>query len=103
MAEPMNEPRGEPTTMINIAVLAVLMLLLAATIGLALIDIDHYLPGHGWGLPLAMGIAALKAALVVGYFMHVRYSDRLTRVFATAGFAWLGIMFVIVMIEVVTR
>ena len=103
MAEPINEAKGEPTTLVNLAVLTALMALLVVTVGLALIDVDRYLPGHGWGLPLAMAIASLKAMLVVAYFMHVRYGDRLTRVFAAAGFVWLGIMAVIVFIEIATR
>ena len=103
MAEPINDPKGEPTTRMNVAVLAALMALLVVTVGLALVDVDRYLPGRGWGLPLAMAIASLKATLVVAYFMHVRYGDRLTRVFASAGFVWLGIMAVIITIEVATR
>jgi cytochrome c oxidase subunit 4 len=95
--------RSEPTTAVNIGVLVALMALLAATIGLALIDVDRFLPGHGWGLPLAMAIACLKAALVVAYFMHLRYGERMTRVFAAAGFVWLGLMLTITMIEVATR
>ena len=103
MAEPIKEAKGEPTQMTNVVVLTTLMALLVLTVGLALVDVDRYLPGHGWGLPLAMAIASLKAVLVVAYFMHVRYGDRLTRVFAAAGLVWLGIMATIVMIEVATR
>lgn len=103
MAEPMIEHESEPTPAVNLTVLAALLALLAITIGLALVDVDRYLPGHGWAIPLAMGIAALKAALVVSYFMHVRYDTKLTRVFAAAGFVWLSILFVLVLIEVITR
>ncbi len=31
-----------------------------------------------WNKPIALGIATIKATLVVLYFMHVRYSSRLT-------------------------
>jgi cytochrome c oxidase subunit IV len=94
---------GEPTTRVNLVVLAALMALLAVTIGLAFVDLDRLLPGHGWGVIVALFIAALKAALVVAYFMHVRYGNRLTLVFALAGFVWLAILFVLVFLEVLTR
>jgi len=41
---------------------------------------------------VAITIAVIKALLVVLYFMHVRYSSRLTWVFAAAGFVWLVLM-----------
>jgi len=41
---------------------------------------------------IALLIAATKAALVILYFMHVRYAGRLTWVFVVAGFCWLAIL-----------
>ena len=41
---------------------------------------------------IAMGIAATKMALILLYFMHVRYSERLVWVFSAAAFLWLLIM-----------
>jgi len=41
---------------------------------------------------VAITIAVIKALLVVLYFMHVKYSSRLTWVFAAAGFVWLVLM-----------
>src|SRR4051794_27784427 len=38
-------------------------------------------------------IAAIKATLVILFFMHVRWSTRLTWVVAMAGFFWLLILF----------
>jgi cytochrome c oxidase subunit 4 len=40
-----------------------------------------------------LAVACTKALLVVLYFMHVRWSSRLTWVFAGSGFVWLLIMF----------
>ena len=98
MDQPVYEREGEPTTAVNVAVLAALMALLGLTIGMAFL-----IPGGKLGLAVAMGIAAVKALLVVAYFMHVRYGNKLTMVFASAGFVWLGILFVITMLEVTTR
>ena len=40
-------------------------------------------------------IAIIKATLVVLFFMHVRWSSRLTWVVAMAGFFWLLILFTV--------
>jgi cytochrome c oxidase subunit 4 len=42
---------------------------------------------------IAMGIALTKATLVVLFFMQVRYSTKLTWVWAALGFIWLSLMF----------
>ena len=52
---------------------------------------------------VALTIAVVKATLVVLYFMHVRYSSRLTWVFVGAGFFWLGIMVVLTLSDYATR
>ena len=42
---------------------------------------------------IALGIAVIKAVIVVLFFMQVRYSTRLTWVWASIGFIWLIILF----------
>jgi len=51
----------------------------------------------------AIGIAIVKATLVIMYFMHVRYSSRLTWLFVASGFLFLVILLVFVMSDVSTR
>lgn len=41
---------------------------------------------------VALTIAVIKATLVILYFMHVRYSSKLTMVTVAAGFFWLLIL-----------
>jgi cytochrome c oxidase subunit 4 len=48
-------------------------------------------------------IASVKALLVVLFFMHVRWSTRLTWVVAASGFVWLIIMFGLTMTDYLTR
>ncbi len=48
-------------------------------------------------------IACAKAVLVILYFMHVRWSSRLTWVVVASGFFWLLIMFSITMSDYLTR
>ena len=64
-----------------------LMVLLAATVALAEINL-----GRG-NFIAATAIAATKATLIMLIFMNLRYSKPLTRLVACAGFFWLLIMF----------
>jgi len=52
---------------------------------------------------VALTIATIKAVLVVLYFMHVRYSSRLTWVVVVSGFFWLAIMIGLTMSDYLTR
>ena len=82
---------------VNYAVFLALMALLAATVGFAYLDLGP------WNFPIAMVIAAVKAALIVMVFMHVRYSHRLTWVFSTAGLFWLAILIALTMTDYLSR
>jgi cytochrome c oxidase subunit 4 len=48
-------------------------------------------------------IASIKAALVILFFMHVRWSSRLTWVVVASGFFWLLIMFGLTMTDYISR
>lgn len=61
------------------------------------------LGGGGLNAVIALAIAVLKALLVILYFMHARYSSRLTWVFAGAGFFWLMILIGGTMDDFLTR
>lgn len=80
------------------AVFAVLIVLTGVTTGISFIDL-----GGALNAVTALTIAAGKAVLVVWYFMHVRSSGRLTRIFLLGGFFWLGILVVLVMSDYLTR
>jgi len=53
----------------------------------------------GFRIPLnvlvAFGIATLKASLVVLFFMHVKYGERLVQLVIAAAFVWLFILILI--------
>jgi cytochrome c oxidase subunit 4 len=51
----------------------------------------------------AITIALTKATLVVLYFMHVRYSNRLIWVFIGAGAFWMAILLVLTLADFLTR
>jgi len=52
---------------------------------------------------VALTIAVAKALLVILFFMHVRYSSKLTMLIVVAGFFWLGIMIVLTMSDYLSR
>ncbi len=74
-----------------------LMVLLVATVGVAYIDFGRF------DRVVMLSIAIAKAGLIMVYFMHLRHSSRLVLIFATMGFFWLVIMFLITMGDYVAR
>jgi cytochrome c oxidase subunit 4 len=74
-----------------------LMVLLFLTWGVAQFDLGEF------NVVAAMAIAVVKMLLVMLYFMHLRYSDRLLWLFAGAGFVWLLICFLLTMSDYTTR
>lgn len=89
-------------TRIYVRIFAALLVLTALTVVAAMYDLGggrlHYANAI-----VALTIAVTKAALVVLYFMHVRYSSRLTWVFVGAGVFWLVILISLTMSDVLTR
>jgi cytochrome c oxidase subunit 4 len=74
-----------------------LMVLLAATVGAAFINIEPFNFG------LTMLIAVAKAVMILLIFMHVRYGERLVWVFSTAAFLWLAILIAMSLNDYFTR
>ena len=52
---------------------------------------------------IALAIAGIKATLVVWFFMHVKWSSILTKVFVVAGIFWLVIMVSLTLSDYLTR
>jgi cytochrome c oxidase subunit IV len=75
----------------------VLLVLLAATVGVAYIEIGSF------NLVLALTIAFGKAALVVLFFMHVYYSTSLTKVFVLTAILFLILLGGLTMADYLTR
>jgi len=85
-------------TRIYYTIFAILMLCTGLTVGVAFVD----LPG-GLNLVAALAIAVFKATLVVLFFMHVRYSTRLTWAVVIGSVFWLGILLALTMGDYLTR
>ena len=87
---------GRPPRSLVLTWLA-LLALVALTLGLA------YVPLGAFNIVVALGIAAVKAALVVTIFMKLFRSPVLTRVAAAAGLFWLAILFSLAATDYLTR
>ena len=82
---------------VYLAVFVALMLLTAVTTAAAFYDLGPL------NNVVALGIATLKATLVVLFFMHVRYGTRLTPLVITAGLFWLAILIALSLTDYLTR
>jgi cytochrome c oxidase subunit IV len=78
-------------------IFAALLILTYITVGVSKIDLGPM------NTIVALAIAVTKAVLVVLFFMHVRYSTKLTKLVVASGFVWLGIMFLLTMMDFATR
>jgi len=79
------------------AIFVTLLVLTGVTVWVAGLDLGPL------NTAVALGIATVKALLVVLYFMHVRYASRLTWVFVAAGLFWLVLLIAGTMHDYQTR
>ena len=55
------------------------------------------------GTAVGLGIAVVKAALVIWFFMHLRHHAGMTRVAAGAALLWLGLLLTLTLCDYLTR
>lgn len=80
-------------------IFAILMALLVVTVGVSYLPVES----KRFHLMAALFIATVKAVLIVLYFMHVRYSNKLTWVFSSAAFVWLAILIILTVVDYDSR
>jgi len=73
------------------------MVLTAITVGVAYVHLGAL------NFPVALGIAIVKASLVILFFMHAKYSSRLTKVIIGSGFFFLVILFTLTLTDILSR
>ena len=78
-------------------IFSALMVLTAATVAVAFVNLGSF------NFPVAIGIAITKATLVVLFFMHVKYSSRLTKMVVAVAIFFLVIMLGLTMTDYMTR
>lgn len=80
-----------------VGVWAVLIALTISTVLIAKIDLGE------WNFVVAMTIAVIKGTLVVLFFMHVKGSSSMLKLFVAAGFFWMAILFTFVLSDYFSR
>ena len=78
-------------------IFGILMLCTYLTVQIARMDLG------AMNVVAALTIAVFKAVLVVLFFMHVRYSTRLTWAVVLGSVFWLGILLALTLTDYVTR
>ena len=79
------------------AIFAALMVLTVVTVAVAFINLGSL------NFPVAIGIAITKATLVVLFFMHVKYSSRLTKMIVGMALFFLATMFGLTLTDYLSR
>lgn len=82
---------------VYLAIFAALLVLTFVTVQAAFVDLGPFSP------VIALSIACLKATLVILYFMHVRWSDRLVWILVGVGFVWIVILIGILLSDYLSR
>ena len=82
---------------VNFLIFATLMALLALTVVVSSFDLGAI------EIPIALSIAVTKAILIMMYFMHLRFSTRLTWLFAASSSLWLAILIAFLLSDFLSR
>jgi cytochrome c oxidase subunit IV len=86
-----------PSLASNLWTLAALLLLLGLSAASALLKLGPF------NEVANLGIAIIKALLVLTIFMRLKTDNALLRIVASAGFAWLAVMIALSLADVLTR
>lgn len=86
-----------PTVRNQLIVLAALLILLLLSAGSALLPLGVF------NTVANLGIATIKVLLVMVFFMRLRSSSPLIRIASTVGFAWLSMLIVLAVADLLTR
>jgi len=84
-------------TRVYYTIFAILMVCTGLTVWIAFLDLGPL------NTIAALGIAVFKATLVVLFFMHVKYSTRLTWAVVLGSVFWFGILIALTMSDYLTR
>jgi cytochrome c oxidase subunit 4 len=80
-----------------VGIFLTLMVLTTITVAVAYVNLGQL------NKVVALGIASFKATLVILYFMHVKYSSRLTKLVVISGFFFLAILLGLTMADYGSR
>ncbi len=81
----------------SLRVLISLYLLLALTSGLA------FMPLGAWNWLISLVLAFVMTGLILLFFMKVKYSEPLIWLTSAAGFTWLSLLILLVILDYISR
>jgi cytochrome c oxidase subunit 4 len=82
---------------VYIGIFTALMVMTALTVTMAFVNLGSF------NAPVALAIAIFKATLVILFFMHVKYSSRLTKLVVATGLFFLTILLTETMMDYASR
>ncbi len=80
-----------------VSVFLALIALTITTVAVSKLDLGEF------NIVAAITIAVVKGTLVVLFFMHVKQSSAMTKVFVAAGFFWMAILLAFVLADYLSR
>ena len=80
-----------------VAIFGSLMVFTAITVAVAFLDLGAL------NFPVAISIAIVKATLVILFFMHLKYSSKLTKLICGSAFFFLIVLFGLTMSDYLSR
>jgi cytochrome c oxidase subunit 4 len=78
-------------------IFAALLIMTAITVGASYLELGDF------NVIVALAIACIKAVLVILFFMHVKYSSRLTKLTVAAGFFTFFVLITMSMTDYISR
>ena len=85
-----------PTTYVTVCVILILLTLLTVSVS--------FIPLAGvWHTVVGLVIGLIKASLVVLFFMHALFSDRVTRIVIAISCFWVGLILTLTLSDYLTR
>jgi cytochrome c oxidase subunit 4 len=79
------------------AIFGALMILTVITVAVATVNLGPL------NFPVALGVAIIKATLVILFFMHAKYSSKMTKMFVGTAFFFLFILLALTMTDYLSR
>ena len=80
-----------------LAIITTLLVLTGLTVAAAFVNLGRF------NIVVALGIATVKATLVVLFFMHAKYSPKRTQLVIIAGIFWLAILLFMTLSDYASR
>ena len=97
MSEPTLHVHKVVPPKVYLAVFASLLFFTALTVAASYIEMGVF------NAVVALGIAVIKGTLVVLFFMHIRYSSRLTKLTISAGFFTFIVLITMTLTDYISR